>query len=146
MPRKPGLTLDEKQKIKSLSALGKTNHAVAIETGRDPKTIKKFVENPETAAEIGEIIHELITLFNDMVPRMLTSISQEDIHKMSPYQRIISAGVCVDKSHMLRGEYAGKEKPLVIINRISIKQGAFEVTGEISETPFVKEKSDEGQY
>jgi hypothetical protein len=127
MSRKPGLTLDEKQKIKSLSALGKTNHAVAVEISRDPKTVKKFVENPETAAEITEIKHELITLFDDLAHRMLTSISEADIEKLSAYQRVISSGICTDKSHMLRGEYAGKEKPLVIINRISIRHQGTEV-------------------
>jgi hypothetical protein len=35
---------------------------------------------------------------------MLTSISDDDIHKINAYQRMISAGIATDKSRLLRDQ------------------------------------------
>jgi len=42
MSKKPGLTVDEQEKVKMLVAMGKTYHAIAKEIGRDEKTVKKM--------------------------------------------------------------------------------------------------------
>jgi len=138
MSKKQGLTLDEQHKIKGLAALGKTHHAIAIETGRDPKTIKKYVENPQASAEIYAIKQNLITSFEDMAHRMLDSITDTDINKLSAYQRVISSGVAVDKAHLLRSESLNKERPLIIINNASVNPWGSRIEGK---QPIEIEKS-----
>lgn len=138
MSKKPGLTVDEKQKIKSLIAIGKSFNAVAEEIGRDPKTVKKYASAPETALEILGMKRELADSYEDLNKRMIASITDEDIKKINAYQRTVSAGICTDKIKLLRGEFNGT-KPLVIVNRISIRDtretiDAVQIT-EVKETP-----------
>lgn len=102
-PRKP-LTVKEEQQIKALLATGKTCHAVAIEIGRDPKTIKKYAIQPETAKEIRELKEELSDMFEGIAKRMILSITDEDILKINSYQRTVSAGISVDKMRLLRNQ------------------------------------------
>jgi hypothetical protein len=103
MPKKPGLTLDEEEKIKTLIAMGKTYHAVALEIGRDAKTVKKYAIQSDTQVEIVEKKKELAEWFEGLAERMLESITDEDIGKISAYQRTLSAAVATDKMRLLRG-------------------------------------------
>ena len=98
------LTLSEIENIKVLKASGLTHYAIAKRVGRDSKTIKRCCQDPRNAEEIKSIQRELAGYFEDLTMRMLTSIKDEDISDLSGYQRIISAGICVDKFRLLRNE------------------------------------------
>jgi hypothetical protein len=98
------LTLCEIEQIKVLKASGLSFYAVAKKVGRNHKTIKRCCMNPRNAEEIKVIQQELAGYFEDLSMRLITSISDEDIEKLNGYQRIISAGICVDKLRLLRNE------------------------------------------
>src|SRR5512135_375552 len=104
MSKKPGLTVDEESKIKTLLALGKTPFAVAKEVGRDPKTVKKLSQRDDAASQIEVMKKDIADQFEGIVQRMLSSVSDEDIQKISAYQRVLSAAVGTDKVRLLRGE------------------------------------------
>ena len=101
--KKPkGLTVDEMEKIKNLLALGRSWNSVAAELGRDPKTVKKYSE--QHSGEIEEEKQELADFFESLAKRMITSISDEDIHNINAYQRTIASAAATDKMRLLRGQ------------------------------------------
>ena len=106
MSRKPPnpLTVKELEQIKVLRASGLTYHAIAVETNRDPKTIKKACLEPEASTQIQEMKQELADMFEGLAQRMITSISDEDIQKINAYQRTVSAGISTDKMRLLKGQ------------------------------------------
>lgn len=102
MSRKPGLTLEEQEKIKELIAMGNTPHAVAREIGRDAKTVKKCAE--QLAPAIVEKKKELVDWYENIAHRMLESITPEDIAKINAYQRVVSSGIATDKMRLLKDQ------------------------------------------
>jgi len=100
---KKSLTVQEIEKAKVLFASGLTYHAVSVELGRDPKTIKKVLSTPEVVAEVQELKAEIASLYEDLSKRILVSISDEDIKKANLRDRLISAGIATDKSQLLKG-------------------------------------------
>ncbi len=106
MAKKPPKPLDlyEIEQIKVLKASGLSYYAVAKKVGRDHKTVKRYCMDPRTAEEIKEIQRELAGYFEDLGVRLITSISDEDILKLNCYQRVIAAGIAVDKFRLLRNE------------------------------------------
>ncbi len=106
MDRKPPNPLDlyEIEQIKVLKASGLSYYAVAKKVGRDHKTVKRCCIDPRNAEEIKAIQRQLASYFEDLSMRLITSISDEDIERLNAYQRIISAGISVDKLRLLRNE------------------------------------------
>ena len=106
MARKAPKPLDlyEIEQIKVLKASGISYNAVAKKVGRDHKTVKRCCMDPRNAEEIKEIQRELAGYFEDLGVRLITSISDEDILKLNCYQRVIAAGIAVDKFRLLRNE------------------------------------------
>lgn len=107
MPRtynSPPLSIQEKEKVKVLSASGKTPHSIAKELSRSPHTIKRYLSCPEASRQIQEIKEELGDFFEDLAKRMITSITDQDIKKINAYQRTVSAGISVDKLRLLKDE------------------------------------------
>ena len=107
MPRTPNsipLTLQEQEKVKTLSASGKTPHSIAKELKRSPHTIRRYISCPEASTQIQEIKEELSGMFEGLAKRMITSISDEDILKINAYQRTVSAGISTDKYRLLSGQ------------------------------------------
>ncbi len=98
------LTLYEIEQIKVLKASGLSYYAVARKLGRDSKIIRRCCQDPRNAEEIKDIQRELASYFEDLSMRLITSISDEDIERLNAYQRIISAGISVDKLRLLRNE------------------------------------------
>ncbi len=98
------LTLCEIEQIKVLKASGLSYYAVAKKVGRDSKTIKRCCMDPRNAEEIKDIQRELASYFEDLSMRLITSISDEDIERLNAYQRVIAAGISVDKLRLLRNE------------------------------------------
>lgn len=109
MSRKPPtpLTMPELEKAKTLYALGKSYHAIGVELGRDSKTIKKWLNEPETKKEIEVLKEEVADLYDDLAQRILESITDETINEAKLRDRVISAGVCTDKSRLLKGLSTG---------------------------------------
>ncbi len=112
------LNVNELEKVKVLRASGFTFHAISRKLGRDHKTIKKACERPKMAAAIEEIKEELSDFFEGLARRMITSISDNDIKRTPPYQRVISSGICIDKMRLLRGHSTENLNILQIIERI----------------------------
>ena len=102
MSKRPGLTVEEEQKIKTLLAMGKTYHAIGKEIGRDAKTVKKLAL--QSVSEIYEMKKELADWYEDLARRMLSSITEEDIDRINAYQRTVSAGIATDKMRLLRDQ------------------------------------------
>ncbi len=98
------LDLYEIEQIKVLKASGLSYYAVAKKVGRDSKTVKRCCMDPRNAEEIKAIQRELASYFEDLSMRLITSISDEDIERLNCYQRVIAAGVSVDKLRLLRNE------------------------------------------
>ncbi len=98
------LDLYEIEQIKVLKANGLTDYAIAKKVGRDRKTIQRCCMDPKNAAEIKAIQRKLAGFFEDLSVRLITSISDEDIERLNGYQRVIAAGIAVDKFRLLRNE------------------------------------------
>ena len=103
-PKRSPLTDEEKQKATVLHASGKTIYAVARTLGRSPHTLKRFLRSPDVQGEIGVQREVLAGMFDNVTERTLSSVTDEDIRKSSLQQKMVSAGIAVDKAAMLRGE------------------------------------------
>ncbi len=102
-PPKP-LDLYEIEQIKVLKASGLSDNAIAKKVGRARKTVKRCCQDPRNAEEIKEVQRQLAGYFEDLGVRLITSISDDDIQKLNCYQRVIAAGIAVDKFRLLRNE------------------------------------------
>lgn len=115
------LNLIEKQQCKILKATGHTNHAIGKEIGRSLATVRSCVEEPSAKAEIGELKKNLADKFENLTERLLDSIDDSEVEKMSGYQRIVGAGISVDKTRLLRGE-ADDDQPRTIEIYLNLKR------------------------
>lgn len=104
MPRRPPnhLNTEELEQIKMLRAEGLTHHAIGKRISRDQKTVKKACLQPGMVEGIEARKKELADFFEELAQRIMDSITEEDIRKINAYQRIISAGISVDKMRLLR--------------------------------------------
>jgi hypothetical protein len=75
---------------------------VAVQIGRDPKTVKRYALDPKNANKIEAMKEELADMFEGLARRMVSSITEEDITKLDGYRRTISAGIATDKMRLLR--------------------------------------------
>ncbi len=99
------LTVAELEKAKALSALGKSYRQIGLELDRSDKTIKKaLTKTPEVIAEVRELKEEIAAMYDDLAQRILKSISDETIKEARLRDRVISAGVCTDKSRLISGQ------------------------------------------
>jgi IS30 family transposase len=105
MPRtqnsKP-LSLEEKEKIKTFYAIGKSYNSIGRGLNRSPHTIKRYLLCPEAQEQVEVIKKELADMYEELARRMLISITDEDVQKISAYQRVIASGISVDKMRLLR--------------------------------------------
>ncbi len=115
------LTLKEKEIMKTLSASGKTDHAIAMDMNRSPHTVKRYLQCPEARESIETIKQELVVVYENIARRMLDSITDEDIQKISAYQRVISSGIAIDKMRLLK-ESAPPEKVDIAYNIKKVQQ------------------------
>ena len=151
MARRPPihLNLKELEEIKLLRASGMTFHAIGLKIGRDKKTVKSACMRPEVAMAIEEAKEELADMFESIARRMIESITDEEIEKLNPYQRCISAGIATDKMRLLRNESTSNFAIETIhVNRedrekrrIELEKRLQELTGEDTETRLKKWKA-----
>lgn len=104
MKQRSPLTTDEQEKAKILHASGKTVCATARALGRSPHTVKKFLRKPEVVREVSVQREHLAGMFDDVAERTLEGVTDEDVTKASLQQKMVSAGIAIDKSAMLRGQ------------------------------------------
>lgn len=128
MPKRPPerLNTEELEQIKALRASGLTYHAVAKRIGRDAKTVKRACLQPEVANGIKAMKKKLADFFEDLAHRLLTSIKDGDIEKINVYQRVVSAGISVDKMRLLRDESTnniGLVATIVSADRLNRQEG-----------------------
>lgn len=103
MPKRR-MTAYEREKATTLLASGLTANAVGLQLKRDPKTIRALLHQPGVSEKVEDKRQELSEMYEALSRRMIESISDQDISKISAYQRVISSGVCTDKMRLLRGQ------------------------------------------
>ncbi len=120
MPKRPPdrLNIEELEQIKALRASGLTYHAVAKRIGRDAKTVKKACLQPGMANNIEVMRKKLADHFEDLAYRLITSIKDEDIEKTNTYQRVVSAGISVDKMRLLREQSTANVSLLALLDAV----------------------------
>ncbi len=101
----PPLTSSEKERIKVLSAGGKTSNAISNAVGRNRRTVKKFLDKPEVREQVGVQREELAGMFDGVAHRIVGSVTPTDIEKANLVQKMTSAGIAIDKAAMLRNEH-----------------------------------------
>ena len=98
------LTTEERERIKILLAEGLSYSAIGRTLGRDHKTIAKVATEPRMALAVLNKKKELADEYEELARRMLTSIKDSDIERISAYQRTLSAAVSTDKMRLLRDQ------------------------------------------
>ena len=98
------LTTEERERIKILLAEGLSYSAIGRTLGRDHKTVAKVATEPGMALAVLVKKKELADEYEELARRMLTSIKDSDIDRISAYQRTLSAAVSTDKMRLLRDQ------------------------------------------
>jgi hypothetical protein len=102
-PKSP-LTETEQERAKVLRASGKTPTYIAKGMGRSHHTLQKFLDKPEIQKQVIVLREELAAMFDQVAHRVVGSITAADIERATLQQRMVSAGIAVDKAALLRGE------------------------------------------
>jgi hypothetical protein len=102
-PNEP-LTETERERAKVLRASGKTPSAIAKGMGRSHHTLQKFLDKPEVQKQVSIQREELASMFDHVAHRVVSSVTPEDVTKATLQQKMVSAGIAVDKAALLRGE------------------------------------------
>jgi len=131
---KKGLTTEEKELIKLLSAKGESCYAISLQVKRSPHTIKRYLSEPETYLEVQEKKQELSDMFEDVARRMIQSITDENIGSLDAYKRTLSAGIATDKMRLLRDQSTDDTKN--IYNFIKEIKVQFENVGQNNDKPI----------
>jgi hypothetical protein len=119
-PKRSPLTAEEKERGKTLFASGKTIYKVAKTLGRSPHTLAKFLRKPEIVKEVNIQREELAGMFDGITHRTLAGVTDEDIRKSSLQQKMVSAGIAVDKAAMLRGELPPTINMVAVMDLVEI--------------------------
>ena len=98
------LTETERERAKVLHASGKTPSAIAKGMGRSHHTLRKFLDKPEVREQVGVQREVLAGMFDHVAHRIVGAVTPEDVSKATLQQKMVSAGIAVDKAALLRGE------------------------------------------
>ena len=98
------LNTGELEQIKTLAASGMSHRTIGKTLGRNHRTIGRACAKPEMADKIEVAKDEIAILYEGLTRRLLVSISDVDIRRTGVYHRLIGAGICTDKTRLLRGE------------------------------------------
>jgi len=120
MGSRPAPDLFEIEQMKIMAANGLTWHQIAKKTGRHPTTVKKTLESPEVKFQLAKMKADMADLFEDLSRRFLQSITQVDVEKINAYQRTVAAGICIDKSRLIKGDPTEHK-------RVSVVQAIFDL-------------------
>jgi hypothetical protein len=72
--------------------------------GRSHHTLQKFLDKPEVQKQVSIQREELASMFDHVAHRVVSSVTPEDVTKATLQQKMVSAGIAVDKAAALRGE------------------------------------------
>jgi hypothetical protein len=98
------LTSEEQEKAEILAASGQTPNYIAKGLGRNRRTVAKFLREPDVRQQVSAQREVLAEKFSQAADRIVSSITPEDISKATLQQKMIAAGVAVDKAAILRDE------------------------------------------
>jgi len=118
------MTAFEIAQTKSLRAAGWTYHAIGGRLDRNPVTVRRLCEEPRMAEEIALLQEDMASFFDGLARRMIESISDEDIMKISAYQRTIAAAVSLDKLRLLRNQSTSNISLHVIVEQLEREERA----------------------
>jgi len=108
MPRKKGdvaLNMEEIEKAKALSALGRSFRAIAAELHKSPHTVKKVLTgSAQVVEEVKARKADLAELFEERSRQTLDAVTPGDIEKASLLQKATSSAIFLDKARLLKGE------------------------------------------
>ena len=93
------LSVDEVLRAKALAAAGGSHRSIARSLGRSACAIKHALNaHPEVAEEeVVAMQKRMGGTFDGLAQRMVGSISDDDIRKMSTYQRVVAGAIATDK-------------------------------------------------
>jgi len=98
------LSDEEKEKILTLHAGGKSINAIGKATHRHHRTLERFLSRPGSVKQLAERKELFASAFDDLQGRALLKNSDEKLEKSSSLQLATIAAICADKSALLRGE------------------------------------------
>jgi len=98
------LTETEQERAKVLHASGKTPSYIAKGMGRSHHTLQKFLDKPEVREQVGIQREVLAGMFDHVAHRIVDAVTPEDVTKATLQQKLVSAGIAVDKAAVLRGQ------------------------------------------
>jgi len=95
--------------------------AIAKLAGTDAGTVKNILDDREKLrTEANDYREKEIDFITHLCKRLLNSLTDDEIKKMTPSQRIVSTGILTDKRAVLTGKQnpggGGNGVPVVIIN------------------------------
>ena len=98
------LTEEEQERAKVLNASGKTPNYIAKGMNRNRRTVAKYLDKPEVREVVSIQREELAGMFDSVAHRTLVGVTSEDIQKSTLQQKMVSAGIAVDKAALLRDQ------------------------------------------
>lgn len=103
------LSTDELVKAKTLAAAGYSYRRIGRELGRSDHAVKRAISAEVAEADVMAAQKSMSQSFDGLAGRMLGTLSDEAIGKMSPYQRIVGAAIATDKLAVLSAGPARQE-------------------------------------
>jgi len=101
-----------------LRASGKTPSAIAKGFGRSHHTLQKFLDKPEVQKQVSIQREELAGMFDHVAHRIVGAVTTEDVTKATLQQKMVSAGIAVDKAACLRGEIPTTVNVTVLLDAV----------------------------
>jgi Helix-turn-helix domain len=118
MKNRSPLTETERERAKVLHASGKTPSAIAKSMGRSHHTLQKFLDKPEIQKQVSVQREELAGMFDQVAHRIVGAVTPEDVTKATLQQKMVSAGIAVDKAALLRGEIPTTVNVTVLLDAV----------------------------
>lgn len=119
MKTRTPLTETEQERAKVLHASGKTPSYIAKGMGRSHHTVQKYLAKPEVQKQVAIQREELAGMFDHVAHRIVGSVTPEDVTKASLQQKMVSAGIAVDKAALLRGEIPATVNVTVLLDAVA---------------------------
>ena len=118
MKARTSLNETEQERAKVLHASGKTPSAIAKDMGRSHHTLGKFLGKPEVQKQVSIQREELAGMFDHVAHRIVGAVTPEDVTKATLQQKMVSAGIAVDKAALLRGEIPTTVNVTVLLDAV----------------------------
>jgi hypothetical protein len=87
--------------------------------GRSHHTLQKFLDKPEVQKQVSVQREELAGMFDHVAHRIIGAVTPEDVTKATLQQKMVSAGIAVDKAASLRGEIPTTVNVTVLLDAVA---------------------------